>query len=129
MKGNLDFLQKSFFSLKTYSKILSINKADDKETEEIQKLQSWPSPHHNKKSFKFILSLKIFLMTLIECLTFIFYQKYFYDIMESRIFNFDMTTHCIKGVRIRSYSGPHFSAFGLNTDQNNSKYGFFARST
>ena len=35
MKGNLDFLQKSFFSLKTYTKILSINKADDNETEEI----------------------------------------------------------------------------------------------
>ena len=29
--------------------------------------------------------------------------------------------HCIKSVRIRSYSGPHFLAFGLNTkryDQN-----------
>ena len=67
-------------------------------------------------------------MTPIECLTLIFYQKYFYDKMESRIFNFDMT-HCIKGVRIRSYSGPHFSAFGLNTDQNNSKCGLFVRCT
>ena len=28
--------------------------------------------------------------------------------------------HCVKSVRIRSYSGPHFPAFGLNTDQNNS---------
>ena len=48
--------------------------------------------------------------------------------------------HCIKSVRIRSYSGPHFPAFGLNTefcispysvqmrenaDQNNSEYGHF----
>ena len=24
--------------------------------------------------------------------------------------------HCVKGVRIRSFSGPHFPAFGLNTD-------------
>ena len=24
--------------------------------------------------------------------------------------------HCVKSVRIRSYSGPYFSAFGLNTD-------------
>lgn len=55
MKGNLDFLQKSFFSLKTYTKILSINKADDNETEEIQKLQSWTSPHHNKKTLNFII--------------------------------------------------------------------------
>ena len=39
------------------------------------------------------------------------------------------TSYCVKSVRIRSYSGPHFSAFGLNTavqmqeneDQNNSQ--------
>ena len=52
--------------------------------------------------------------------------------------------HCIKSVRIRSYSGPYFPAFGLNsdirsispysgrmwenTDQNNSEYGHFSRS-
>ena len=49
--------------------------------------------------------------------------------------------HCIKSVHIRSYSGPHFPAFGLkvlsifpysvqmweNTDQNNSEYGHFLR--
>ena len=52
--------------------------------------------------------------------------------------------HWVKSVHIRSYSGPHFLAFGLNTerysispysvqmrknaDQNNSKYGHFSRS-
>ena len=36
--------------------------------------------------------------------------------------------HCVKSVRIRSYSSPYFPAFGLNTDQNNSKYGHFLRS-
>ena len=49
---------------------------------------------------------------------------------------------CVKSVRIRSYSGLHFPAFGLNTercgvssvqmrenaDQNNSDYGHFLRS-
>ena len=35
--------------------------------------------------------------------------------------------HCVKSVRIRSYSGLCFSAFGLNTDQNNSEYGHFQR--
>ena len=25
--------------------------------------------------------------------------------------------HCVKSIRIRSYSGPHFSAFGLNTER------------
>ena len=33
-----------------------------------------------------------------------------------------------KSVSIRSYSGPHFPAFRLNTDQNNSEYGHFLRS-
>ena len=46
--------------------------------------------------------------------------------------------NCLKSVRIRSYSGPHFPAFGLlciqsecekNADQNNSGYGHFLRST
>ena len=26
-------------------------------------------------------------------------------------------THCVKGVRIRSYSGPYFPVFGLNTER------------
>ena len=43
--------------------------------------------------------------------------------------------HCIKSVRIRSDSGPHFPTFGLNTDrmrenadQNISEYGHFLSS-
>ena len=36
--------------------------------------------------------------------------------------------HCVKNIRIRSYSDPYFPAVGLNTDQNNSKYGHFSRS-
>ena len=36
--------------------------------------------------------------------------------------------HCVKSVRIRSYSGPYFPAFRLNTDQENSKYGHFSQS-
>ena len=34
----------------------------------------------------------------------------------------------MKSVHIQTYSGPHFSTFGLNTDQNNSEYGHFLRS-
>ena len=33
--------------------------------------------------------------------------------------------HCVKNVRIRSYSCSYFPAFGLNTDLNNSEYGHF----
>ena len=36
--------------------------------------------------------------------------------------------HCVKSVRIRSFYGPYFPAFGLNTDQKNSKSGYFPRS-
>ena len=37
---------------------------------------------------------------------------------------FSSNLHCVKRVRIRSYSGPYFPAFGLN----NSEYGLFLRS-
>ena len=36
--------------------------------------------------------------------------------------------HCVKSVRIRSYSGPYSVRMRENTDQNNSKYGHFLRS-
>ena len=49
------------------------------------------------------------------------------------------TNHCVKSVRIRSFSGPYFPAFRLsispysvrmreNTDQKNSEYGLLLRS-
>ena len=31
------------------------------------------------------------------------------------LFLFASAVHCLKSVRMRSYSGPHFTAFGLNT--------------
>ena len=34
-----------------------------------------------------------------------------------------ITCHCVKSVRIRRYSGPHFPAFRLNTE----RYGVFLR--
>ena len=52
--------------------------------------------------------------------------KYFCKKAPSKIF--DMVLHCVKHARIRSYSGPYFPAFRLNTDQNNSEYGHFLRS-
>ena len=30
---------------------------------------------------------------------------------------FVVKAHCVKSVRIRSFSGPHFPAFGLNTER------------
>ena len=36
--------------------------------------------------------------------------------------------HCVKSVRIWSFSSPYFPAFGLNTDQENSEYGHFLSS-
>ena len=47
---------------------------------------------------------------------------------NKRDFSYMYTTnHCVKSVRIRSYSGPHFPAFGL-TDHKISEYGHFSRS-
>ena len=36
--------------------------------------------------------------------------------------NLFYATHYVKNVQIRSFSGPYFSAFGLNTDQKNSLF-------
>ena len=42
------------------------------------------------------------------------------DSMEGSL---DRTLHCVESVHIRSYSGPHFPAFGLNTSPNVRKCG------
>ena len=39
-----------------------------------------------------------------------------------------LQVHCVKSVRIRSYSGPYSVQMRKNTDQNNSEYGHFSRS-
>ena len=39
-------------------------------------------------------------------------EMFFYLV---QVYDFQLTFHCLKVVRIRSYSGPHFPAFGLNT--------------
>ena len=35
--------------------------------------------------------------------------------------------HCMKSLRVLSFSGPYFHEFGLNADQKNSQYGHFSR--
>ena len=50
---------------------------------------------------------------------------FFFGIISIVINNFDLLCcdqHCVKSVRIRSYSGSHFPAFGLN----NSEYEHFS---
>ena len=37
--------------------------------------------------------------------------------------------YCVKSIQIRSISNPYFPVFGLNTDQKNSVFGQFLRST
>ena len=39
-----------------------------------------------------------------------------------------LTLHCVKSVRIRSYSGPYSVRMRENTNQNNSEYGHFSGS-
>ena len=38
------------------------------------------------------------------------------SVIMSHYNSFSYTSHCVKSVRVRSYSGPHFRAFGLNTE-------------
>ena len=40
----------------------------------------------------------------------------------------DSNMHCVKSVRIRSFSGPYSDRIRENTDQKNIKYGHFSRS-
>ena len=39
------------------------------------------------------------------------------NVYKINIFQILRVMHCTKSVRIRSYSGPHFPAFGLNTER------------
>ena len=41
---------------------------------------------------------------------------------------YHVASHCIKIVRIRNFPGLYFPAFGVNTDQKNSKYKHLSRS-
>ena len=38
-------------------------------------------------------------------------------VMSDRDFHDNSAKHCMESVRIRSYSGPHFSAFRMNTER------------
>ena len=40
--------------------------------------------------------------------------------------NFSMDTHCVKSVRIRSFSGPYSDRMRENANQKNSEYGHFS---
>ena len=48
--------------------------------------------------------------------------------IEDLNYNLQRTTHCVKSDRMWSSSGPYFTAFGLNTDQNNFEYRHFLHS-
>ena len=44
-------------------------------------------------------------------------MEYYAFQIGNRNTSFQSRDHCLKSVRIRGYSGPHFPAFGLNTDR------------
>ena len=48
----------------------------------------------------------------------IYFMKTSQDfVMSGRDFHDNSAKHCMESVRIRSYSGPHFSAFRMNTER------------
>ena len=55
------------------------------------------------------------------------WQPMIWFLLVSKIISMK-ANYCTKSVFIRIHSGPHFPAFGLNTDQNNSKNRHFLRS-
>ena len=48
--------------------------------------------------------------------------------MDHNCSRFCCILHCVKSVRMRSFSSLYFSAFGLNADQKNPEYGHFLHS-
>ena len=48
--------------------------------------------------------------------------------IERNMHEISRKSHCVKSIRIRSYSGPYSVRMRENTDQNNSEYGYFLRS-
>ena len=58
----------------------------------------------------------------------IIYRRHFLSITAERFQTIFLNTHCVKSIRIRSYSGLYIPAFGLNTDRNSSEYRHFLRS-
>ena len=55
-------------------------------------------------------------------------QEWVWTIVEIMMLTFSVSLHCVKSIRIRSYSGPYSVRMRENTDQNNSEYGLFSRS-
>ena len=74
---------------------------------------------------KFLSNSGVRYLSYFKCSTFLKFQEIVISSWTDRgsasnlIFN--NICHCIKSVRIRSYSGPYFPAFGLNTE----RYGVF----
>ena len=54
-------------------------------------------------------------------------MKILRELLKKRL-KFSRYQHGMRSARIRSFSGPYFPSFGLNTDQKNSKYRPFLRS-
>ena len=81
-------------------------------------------PENQKKNYTFpykeakFSKLKHFLLIMIKCF-FSFYNFFFYTqrVLVFHLLRGFCNVLCVKSVRIRSYFGPNFPAFGLNTER------------
>ena len=81
-------------------------------------------PENQKKNYTFpykeakFSKLKHFLLIMIKCF-FSFYNFFFYTqrVLVFHLLRGFCNVLCVKSVRIRSYFGPDFPAFGLNTER------------
>ena len=70
--------------------------------------------------------IRAFILEIISLQSLIIFAKHStLDVWQGSAYaiEFAPNYHCVKGVRIRSFSGPYFPAFGLNTD----RYGVIQR--
>ena len=63
-----------------------------------------------------------------QILLFVIFLVFLWGVIGEHWTVFIAEYHCVKSVRIRSFSGLYFPTFGLNTDQKNFEYGHFSRS-
>ena len=104
---NRELCKNQIFVWHSFCKSHNIKNKDDIYYNEIQYI----SQDHFGSSENFSMSQEVLVIALNQCIKWKIHQ-----------------IHKIKSVCIRSYSGPYFPAFGLNTDQNNSEYGHFSGS-
>ena len=115
----------------SYFNLPTLNKVINKQIINISpySVRMWENKNQNNSEyghfsrsevFETISNMEALTWLQLICLTGLFQFKGF--------FNYTLTLHCVKSVRVQSFSGRYSVRMWENTDQKNSKYGHFSRS-